>query len=78
MMERAPNASLLQAELLATQAQLQNPAAPRPMIEQGTPSNMVPQGGNIAAANGLRQPGLGMGESLQGSPTMGEPNMGPR
>ena len=77
MMERAPNAALFQAELLATQAQMQNPAQ-QGMTVDSIPTNMQPEGGNVAAANGMRQPGLGMGESLQGSPTMGAPNMQPQ
>ena len=77
MMERSPNAALLQAELLATQAQMQNPAQ-QGMTTDAIPTNMQPEGGNVAAANGIRQPGVGMGEQLMGSPTMGEPNIGPR
>ena len=77
MMERSPNAALLQAELMATQAQMQNPAQ-QGMTVDSMPTNMQPEGGNVAAANGLRQPGLGMGEALQGNPEMGAPNMGPR
>jgi hypothetical protein len=77
MMERSPNAAMLQAELMATQAQMQNPAQ-QGMTVDSMPTNMQPEGGNVAAANGLRQPGLGMGEALQGNPEMGAPNMGPR
>ena len=77
MMERSPNAALLQAELLAAQAQQQNPAQ-QGMTVDSIPTNMQPEGGNVAAATGLRQPGLGMGEQLQGNPEMGAPNIGQR
>lgn len=79
LMERAPNAALLQAELLAQQAQMQNPAQ-QGMTVDAIPTNMQPEAENqnVAAVNGLRQPGIGMGASLQGNPLMGEPNMGPR
>lgn len=70
MMERAPNAALLQAELLAQQAQMQNPAQ-QGMTVSGTPTNMQPEGGNPAEANGIRQPGVGSPLSLPGSPDMG-------
>lgn len=70
MMERSPNAALMQAELLAMQGQMQNPAQ-QGMTVSGTPTNMQPEGGNPAEVNGMRQPGIGMGASLQGTPESG-------
>ena len=70
MMERSSNAVILQAELLAKQAQLSNPAQ-QGMTVSETPTNMQPESGNIAEANGMRQPGLGSSISLPGSPDMG-------
>jgi len=77
MMERSPNAALLQAELMAAGEQLSNPAT-QGMTVSDTPTNMQPEGGNVAEANGLRQPGVGMGPSMPGSPEMAEANIGQR
>ena len=70
MMERSPNAALMQAELLAMQAQAQNPAQ-QGMTVSGTEPHNQPESGNPAEANGIRQPGVGSSLSLPGSPDMG-------
>lgn len=74
--QQSPNAAIAMAEEMAakTQAALMG----QPPTRNDIPTNMLPQGGNPAAAAGIRQPGIGAAPTLEGTPGQPGQNMGPQ
>lgn len=67
LMAKFPNSAILTSQLMAEQSQMQQ-AAGQPA---GPMDNHALPRGNVAQANGLRQPGVGAPVSMPGSPDMG-------
>ena len=72
LLDRSPNFALAQAEQMAGQAEQM--AAQAQQAGPPLPSTAATAaGGNIAAAMGIREPGLGMATDLPGNPLQGAP-----
>ncbi len=80
MLDQSPNFAMASAEQMAEQssaaaAQAQQAAMAQAQAAGGAPSGPGPQvpnpqGGNFAAAMGVREPGMGMGIDMPGEPVV--------